>query len=523
MSVGKHQVPIIQTKFCAPLLTSDLVERDRLMALLDGSLEVPLTLVSAPAGYGKSILVSQWCNRQKHNTFWFSLDPSDSDIQQCLAYLIADIQKEIPGACESSEQLLHAPGNFSVEVAASYLLNDLDQLDKPCSVVLDDYHHLALSSPVHELLEKVLQHPSPGVHFIMTTRRDPPLQLVRSRAINQLLEIRLEDLRFNRDEIRELLDKSIGIVPGDDALAHLQNEIEGWAVGLRLISIALRNRSEVDEFLKSIRGGIPQFQEYLIQEVLSGLSEDVRKLLLICSQMNRFCADLIEHIRNYDITKPEADSLSATDFIKQLERENLFTICLDDQHSWFRFHHLFQSLLRQEFQRSTTKDDLNKISLLASQWYESNGYIDDAIFYAIKAGDTLFAARIVERHCYAELEVDRSYVVKRWLDQIPEDVKRARPILMLAHAWALTFNQQIDKVAALVEELELLLQQQKCSEELFGELYFFQGWLLFWQGEFEQSKRTCRACAFKCLQPKEHAHRRDGSTSRHCSLHEWSG
>ena len=488
MSVGKSQIPIIQTKFCAPLLTSDIVERGRLLALLDGSLEVPLTLVSAPAGYGKSTLVSQWCKRQKHNTFWLSLDPSDSDVQQCLAYLIADIQKQIPGACEGSEQLLHAPGSMSLEVASSYLLNDLDQLDKPCSIVLDDYHHLALSSPVHELLEKVLQFPPPGIHFTLITRRDPPLQLVRSRAINQLLEIRLDDLRFNLDEIQVLLDKSIGVIPGDDALVHLQTEIEGWAVGLRLISIAMRNRSDVDEFLESIHGGIPQFQEYLMQEVLSGLSADVRDLLLICSQMNRFCADLIEHIRVYDITKSEADDLSATDFIKQLEKENLFTICLDDQHSWFRFHHLFQNLLQQEFQRSTTRDDLDKISLLASQWYESNGYIDEAIFYAIKAGDTLFAARIIERHCYTEFEVDRAYVVKRWLDQIPGDVKRTRPILMLAHTWVLAFSQQIDKVAALIEELELLLQQQKCSEELFGELYFFQGWLFFWQGEFEQSK-----------------------------------
>ena len=489
MSASKNQIPIIQTKFCAPLLTTDLVDRERLLALLDGSLEVPLTLVSAPAGYGKSILVSQWCERQKHNTFWLSLDPSDSDMKQCLSYLIADIQNQLPKACEGSEKLLYAPDNTSVEVVSSYLLNDLDQLDKPCSIVLDDYHHLALSSSVHELLEKVLQYPPPGVHFIMITRRDPPLRLVRLRAINQLLEIRLVDLRFNRHEIRELLDKSTGIVPGDDALAHLQSEIEGWAVGLRLVSIAMRNRGEMDEFLKSIHGGIPQFQEYLMQEVLSGLPADVRDLLLICSQINRFCADLIEHIRNYDDTQPELDSLSASDFIKQLEKENLFTICLDDQHSWFRFHHLFQSLLQQEFQHNATKDDLGKINLLASQWYESHGYIDEAILYATKAGDTLFAARIVERHCYAELEEDRAFVVERWLDQVPGDIMRARPLLMLAHVWTLTFGQQIDEVAALVEELGPLLQQQKCSEEIFGELYFFRGWLLFWQGEFEQSKR----------------------------------
>lgn len=487
MIAGTKTLPIIQTKFCAPRLTNDLIDRERLLALLDGSLEVPLTLVSAPAGYGKSVLVSQWLERQQHNTFWLSLSSSDGDMRQFLSYLIADIRNEFPGACETSHGLLHMPEKYPVEVISSYLLNDLDELDTPCSIVLDDYHLLALSSSVHELLEMIMQHPPQGVHFVLITRRDPPLPLMRLRAINHLLEIRLEDLRFTRSEIRELLTSGHGIDPGDDALDNLQHEMEGWAVGLRLVSLALRHISNPDDFLKSIQGGIPQSQEYLVNEVLSALPPGMRDTMLKSSLLDRFCDDLVRYVSGTDMTVPEDEEAGAQDFIRQLEERNLFTICIDGHGRWFRFHHLFQDLLQNELRKSPEKFDIAEIHLQASQWYESNGYIDDAIKHALLAGDTLFAVNIVERHFYDVLEKDQQYVLENWLGQIPAKVIEERPVLLLALMSVLAFRQQFEKIDELLKIVEPLLSETKGHENLIGEVDFYRGYLLFWAGEFEES------------------------------------
>ena len=515
MIAGTKTLPIIQTKFCAPRLTNDLIDRERLLALLDGSLEVPLTLVSAPAGYGKSVVVSQWLGRQEHNTFWLSLDSSDSDIRQFLSYLIADLKNEFPEACQTSQELLRMPEQFSVEVISCYLLNDLDELEKPCSIVLDDYHLLALSSPVHEMLEMIMQHPPPGVHFILITRRDPPLPLIRLRAINRLLEVRLDDLRFTRDEIREMLTAGLGIAPSDDALHNLQHEMEGWAVGLRLVSLALRHNKNPEEFLKSIQGGIPQSQEYLVNEVLSALSPVMRDTLLKVSLLDRFSDDLVGYISGLDLDVPEEDELSGEEFIQQLEQRNLFAICIDQHSRWFRFHHLFQGLLQNELKKNPKKYNSLEIHLRASQWYEINGDINEAIKHALKAGETNFAVSIVERHFYATLEQDQQYILEGWLAQIPAEVINECPPLLLALMWISAFKQKLTEVDELLAIVDPLIPEKGDVENLRGEVDFFHGYLLFWAGEFKQSIKYLRLAQSRIA---PHKHMLIGETDLHLAI-----
>ena len=502
MSVSQNPSPIIQTKFYAPRLSAGLINRERLLVLLDGSLEVPLTLVSAPAGYGKSVLISQWLDLQDHNKLWLSLDSEDSSIRQFLSYLIADLRNEFPDACQTSQELLHIPDEPSVEVISSYLLNDLDELEKPCSIVLDDYHMLAPSSPVHELLDMVMRHPPSGVHFVLITRRDPPLQLIQLRAINHLLEIRLGDLQFTQSEIRELLISGVGFTPSEDALSNLQSQMEGWAVGLRLVMLALRQNNNPDEFLRSIHGGIPQSQEYLFNQVLSTLSPGMHDTLLKVSLLDRFCEDLVGYVSDTDLNVPEEEVLSGKEFILQLEQRNLFTICIDQHHRWYRFHHLFQDLLQNEFKKSPQNYDFSEIHLRASQWYESNGSINEAIKHALKAGDTNFAVNIIERHFYDTLEQDQHYILEGWLEQIPAKIIIERPELLLAQMWIYGFRQDLANVAELLEIVDLLVPESGDEENLRGEVDFFHGYQFFWAGEIAESIKHLKLAQLRIARHK---------------------
>lgn len=257
--------PIIQTKFCIPHLTPDIIPRQRLLSLLDKSVEIQLTLVSAPAGYGKSVLVSQWLDQQPHKTIWLSLDAGDSDLRQFLSYLVEDIIKEFPGSCARILELIKAPESPPVTVLANHLLNELHAIGEPCLIAFDDYHLLNQSSQIHTLMETLLQHPLEHVHIILITRRDPSLNLTRLRALNQMLDIRMQDLRFTQPEISDMLSSSTGYAASDEALTHLQQEVEGWAVGLRLIALVLRQVQDPDKFLLTLQFLEPSIQQFLRQ------------------------------------------------------------------------------------------------------------------------------------------------------------------------------------------------------------------------------------------------------------------
>ncbi|MGB5327697.1 MAG: hypothetical protein WBO58_05695, partial [Gammaproteobacteria bacterium] len=315
------------------------------------------------------------------------------------------------------------------------------------------------------------------------------MRLTRLRALNQLLEIRIKDLRFLQPEVSELLFSATGHKVNDEAVTHLQQEIEGWAVGLRLVSLGMRHSKTPSEFLLSLRGGIPQIQEYLLIEVLSGLPDAVRDCMLKISVLNRFCADLAEFACNAGKNALAQTDASGSDTVLQLRTQNLFVIPLDLQEYWFRYHHLFQELLQRELSASMAEDEIAEIHMRACLWFETHGYIDEAIEHALKAGDPLFAARIVERHCYQEIEADRNYVVGRWLASIPKDITRQSLALVLAHTWVAMFGNQLEQVAALTGDAEALLKAEDTHTGLAGEVDFFRGYLLFWEGVTGESMR----------------------------------
>ena len=467
-------------------MTGDLVRRSRLHEQLDIGLQTPVTLVAAPAGYGKSTLVSHWAESRAEPCAWVSLDEGDSDLGMFLSYVLAAVQSAVPGACAETAGLLGAAKLPPVAVVARTLANELDDLDAPIVLALDDYHRISGESEVHELLSRLLEHPSPMLRLVITTRRDPPLSLGALRAAGRLTEVRLQDLRFTAPETADLLAATGDVAVGEEALDNLQREIEGWAVGLRLLVLALRHVDDPDSFLRDLRGGLPHTQQYLLREVLAALQPEVREGMLKASILDRFCPKLLDAV-----CAPEKDSapggLSGAELVHVLQQGHLFTIPLDARGEWFRYHHLLRELLRGLLRENTSTSQRATLHANAGAWFESRGLITDAIEHALAAGEAERAARIVERFRQEEFEADRWRVVERWLALLPVASRQERPVLVMAQGWIDSCHFRLERLPATVERVERLLEGRALEPNLLGELAFFRGSLQFWGGDAARS------------------------------------
>ena len=491
--------PLLRTKLHRPPVTTDLVRRERLHERLSQGLEIPLTLVSAPAGYGKSMLVSSWAESIEQPCAWLSLDETDSETTEFLTYVIAAIRTVEPTACTETEELLTAPVLPPVHVLADCLTNELDDMEPTLVLVLDDYQRIAASSSVHELLGRVLEHPPHPLRFVLLTRRDPPLPLVGLRARNLVTEVTLDDLRFAKAEAASFLLAITGLAASDEALANLQVEVEGWAVGLRLVSLAMRNAEDPESFLKGLHGGLPQTQDYLLHEVLDAQPAPVRETLLRSSILNRFSAEVLDAICAPKV-EAEESGLSGVVLIELLQQSNLFAIPLDARGKWFRYHHLFQDLLRRQLQQRSGPAEITALHLRASEWFESAGLVSEAIEHSLSAEDVVLAAELVERHSFDELSAERWNVVERWLDKVPAEIKTVRPQLLLIEAWIANARMQLNRVAALVEQTESLLQDEKATPTQLGELAHFRGVLHYWAGEAEARRTLASRKPYRLLE-----------------------
>ena len=478
-SSGRSFNPILQTKLHRPQLPPDLVSRDRLIEVVNRMSEMPLTLVSAPAGYGKSVLVAQWCKQLDFPTGWLSLDADDSDLRTFLEYFLAALDDVAPGACKATQELLEAASPLPVPVLANYLLNDLDAMDTPCTLVLDDYHRIEALCPVQELMRRMLVHPPRQFHFIIITRHDPPLDLPSLRARHSVNDVRLQDLRFTANEIAEFLNAKQDFSISDAAFNTLDFEVEGWAAGLRLVTMALPHVDDPDTFIKGLQGNLPQIQDYLLREVLDSQSAGERDLLLASSVLDRFCVELLDTICAYpDINKHPG--LVASDFLEMLQRNNLFTISLDAGGKWFRYHHLFQELLRHELQHDQGPDYVSALHLRASEWFEGEGLIDEAIQHALAADDVERAAELIVRHRHEALNDSQWHVLDRWLALVPTGTMQQRAELLIAHAWiTFSYYYRIEVVPPILAEVESLIDDKFGDEQVSSELALCRGYI-FW-------------------------------------------
>jgi LuxR family maltose regulon positive regulatory protein len=478
--------PILRTKLHRPQLNAELVSRDRLIKVMDHAGEVPLTLVSAPAGYGKSVLAAQWVEQLDNPVAWFSVDASDSELRVFLQYFFAAVDTVSPGACDATRELLAAGSLAPVPVLAGYLLNDLDAM-APCAIVLDDYHRIEPLSPVHELMIRMLEHPPAQFRLVVASRQDPSFDLPSLRAAHRINEVRLQDLRFTGHETSEFLSATTDISVSDEALAHLEREVEGWAAGLRLVSLALRHVRDADAFLERLTGRLPQVQEYLLREVLAAQAAEVRDRMLASSILDRFCAGVLDAVCEPPDTDDQA-GLTAADFMKELSKSNLFTVSLDARREWIRYHNLFQELLVSELQRLRGPDHVAALHLRASQWFEGEGLIDEALKHALAAEDVERAAELIARHRHDALNADQWYVLANWLALIPEATVQRHAELLMARAWiVLNYHFRVEAVPPLLDEIESLLGNEPGNEQVRGELAVSRGYIFWLMGNGAES------------------------------------
>ena len=486
MAPQPESMPLIRTKLHRPSVPFDVVGRDRLFRLMDRAVEVPLTLVSAPAGYGKSVLAAHWADRCEHPVVWLSLDSDESDLRLFLQYLVAAVHTVVPGACRTTEDLLSAPELPPPLVLAGHLLNDLEAMDGPLVIVLDDYHRIQISSPVHDLMGRLLEHPPSSVRLVLVTRRDPPLPFMSLLAGNQVTEVRLEDLRFTGRETAEFLSATAELVVSDNVLANLEKQVEGWAAGLRLVMLALRHAVDPEALLGGLGGGLPQTRAYLLREALSGLSPEDRDWLLRSSILDRFCPPLLEAVCCPDGASAHPE-LTGRKFLDLIQRNNLFTIALDTEGEWFRYHHLFQDLLQRQLRETSSSEEVASLHLRVGEWFEAEGLIDEALKHTLAADELELAAQLVERHRIDALNADQWYVLEKWLSRLPDSIVQQHAELLIARAWILLRQLRFETMLPIVDRIDALLDGEGARQSRHGEVALFRGFVLFFQGHGAKS------------------------------------
>ena len=446
--VASERDVLLATKLHVPSSRPGFVPRPRLAERLDEGLEPGLVLVCAPAGYGKTALLADWAQRGQRPVAWLSLDPGDNDPARFWRHTLAALDQALPGISGRVGPLLGPPAPASFEGLVTALLNELavPSDDEELLLILDDYH-LISSQPVHASLGFLLEHRPPGLHVVLASRADPPLALARLRARGQLAELRAAELRFTADEAAALLQQvaSPGLALPDAAVAALAGSTEGWAAGLQLAGLSLRGQPDVAGFVAAFTGSHRYVLDYLAEEVLERQSEHVRAFLLETSVLERLSGELCDAVTGR--TGSQA-------LLEQVEREGLFLVPLDEVRGWWRYHHLFADLLRARLQQQQPAR-VPELHRDAAAWFEKHRLADDAIRHAVAAGQMTWAARLIEQHFDTLYSVrGEGATIQRWLSELPTDLVRSRPRLLLAQAQLALTGGRLEAVEPLLEAAE---------------------------------------------------------------------
>lgn len=448
-------VPVNRTKLYRPPVTVDYVPRDTLDDRLEARVSLPLTVVSAPAGYGKTTIISHWLESSDYLSTWLSLDESDNDIRCFLTYVVASLQTVSTDACQETLNNINADSLPPMSIIATDLSNDLDALEEPLILVLDDYH-LIREFEIHRLLECILEHPPQHLHLVIVSRHDPALSLVSLRACHRLNEIRMYDLEFSKEDTLALLEKISGKSLQAINIERLQNSIEGWAAGIRLVALALQYQDNVEKFLSHFENSTQPLHEYMITEVLSAQSPGIQESLLSISVLERFNYSLCEALCNSD---DKVEGVNGKDFIETLEKSGLFYIRLDEQCNWYRFHHIFSALLKQQLEVRRCQEDISELHKKASVWFTDNGYIEEAIHHALEGNDDERAVLIIGHARHDLMNNDQWHRLERWLNLFSHIAVQQHIHLILLRCWLDLYHwYRLDYLVKDLERAETLLE-----------------------------------------------------------------
>jgi LuxR family maltose regulon positive regulatory protein len=441
---------LLHTKFSPPPVRSMVVSRERLVQLANngllqqGKFFRKLTLISAPAGYGKTSMVAEWLLGLGLPAAWLSLDDLDNDPSRFLAYFIAAFQSIHPDFGKSVQSLLQAPQHPPSDVILTLLLNEFSALSSSLVLVLDDYHSINHLS-IHQQVSFLLDHLPNRIHFVLITRQDPLISLARLRAGNQVLEIRQNELRFTLEECQEFMNRvmQLELTAGD--IRALERRTEGWIAGLQLVGLSLHGLQDKTSFIQGFTGSNRYILDYLMDEVVSLQPENMRDFLLNTAILDRLCGPLCDRV----VDKPGSQEM-----LERLDQANMFIVPLDQSRTWYRYHRLFSELLRHQRQ---LVDQLVSESVLhqrASLWFESEGYTSEAIQHALQAQDWPRSIQLIGEVSDWMFKHGEIVTVIGWLEKLPKELMLLNTDIYMDYAWALLLTEKYEQARLILTEIE---------------------------------------------------------------------
>ena len=453
-----HLSPLVRTKLYRPRTSTDVISRIRLLERLNAGLSGNVTLVCAPAGFGKTTLLAQWVQTINTPIAWLSLDEHDNERRVFVRSLTAALQSAFPETFHGIASLFEAPRFPAVDHVVSLFINDLADMPDDLILILDDYH-LIRNRDIHTLLDLLIEHLPPQLHLVLATRSDPPLPIHRWRARGYLNDLRPADLRLTFEETEAFLNHELGKGVAHETTVALEDRTGGWIAVLRLAALSLRNTSDVAAFMDQLHGySDHSIQSYLVEEVLAHLEPAEQDLLVKISMLEQFCAELCSAIIGNDTSFEHVQTT-----LNWLERSNVFIIRLDERQGWYRFHHLFGQLLKQRLQMLSSAEELALLHRRASMWYAEQGLIEQAIDHALVAGDVSSATSLVEAQFLPAFEQEQLAQMEYWLHLLPEAQIQGSPLLLVARAWILQARGQLKDLPRLLTAAEQLLNTNESA------------------------------------------------------------
>lgn len=476
--------PLLKTKLHIPHRRPDMVPRSLLIKQLNERIQRKLTLITAPAGYGKTNLASEWTHSlQSEDTSnnritWLSLEEADSEPIRFLSYVIAALQQVAPEIGVGALSLFEMAQSPPINTVLNELINDIAGLDYHIMLVLDDYH--VISHPeIHEALRYLVEHQPHQMHLVITSREDPPLPLPRLRARGEMAEIRMHDLRFSLDKTTQFFSHSMKLDLESEVISVLEARTEGWIAGLQLAGIVLKNLPDHQAFMDTFSGSHRYVLDYLTDEVLQSQDEEVRQFLVQTAILKRF---------NTDICQAVTGNANSQFILEQLEQTNMFIVPLDHERVWYRYHHLFADSLLTELSKAEASELYKK----ASAWHEANDMIFEAVTYALDSADPEFMADMIDVALQQETIWSSGNLVlySSWLEKLPAQVLANRPHLSLNAAFVLYLSGRFDDALQLIALAETDLAAQPASpevENLLALVALYRGSIAAVRGDVEQA------------------------------------
>jgi LuxR family maltose regulon positive regulatory protein len=503
--------PILRTKLHIPPLRPNLVPRRRLLERLDEGLERKLTVVSAPAGFGKTTLLSAWIQSLEAGSstgvkgVWISLDEADDDPARFAAYLTAALQSADAHAAQPDIDPFESSGALLHESHLVHLINKVAELPTDLVLVLDDYHLIA-SQKIHDALTFLIDHLAHNLHLVLATRADPPLPLPRLRARGHLTEIRQSDLCFTTEEAANFLNNVMGLNLSPQDVAALEARTEGWIAGLLMASIAMQGRKPQaasagrEAFIRDFTGSHRFVLDYLTEEVMQRQPDEVQAFLLYTSVLDRMCAPLCDALfegwnrgpmESWSGQPSSLPSFQSSALLEYLDHANLFVVPLDEERRWYRYHRLFADLLRRRLLQ-TSPELVPSLHHLASAWHEQQGMIPEAIEHALAARDFERAASLVEDSVEDTFMRSEVATFLKWVERLPEETVCARPMLCFYHAWALTVSgRSLDVIESHLQAFPTADDEAEDTGAMAGRMAALRAYLAIFRADVQQAVDLC--------------------------------